>query len=86
MFIPTSEPDELPDIPILTSNNQYTDLVFGMIKIKYELKCLAFNPIAYLRRTFEPKAGGFIEGLQCGHCNLDPKILQGSQMIRQWVS
>ena len=43
MFIPTSEQDELPDIPILTSNDFYKHLTFGTIKIKYEPQSLSLS-------------------------------------------
>ena len=50
-------------------------------------QCLSFNPIAYLSRTFEPKAGGFIEGLICGHCKEDPEFIQRYRVKRsRWVS
>jgi hypothetical protein len=88
MFIPTPGQDELlPDIPILTFDAFYKTLTFGTIKIMYEAQSLSLSLFAYLRRTFEPKARGFIEGLTCGHCNDELGLAIIYQIIRgQWVS
>jgi len=87
MFIPTPGKDELLDIPILNFDEFYSTLTFGTTKIMYEPQSLSLSPIAYLRRTFEPKADGFIEGLRCGHCRDDPGFAQRYPIVRpQWVS
>jgi hypothetical protein len=87
MFIPTPGQDELlPDIPILTFDVFDKTFTFGTIKITYEAQSLLLNLFAYLSRTFEPKACGFIEGMTCGHCNDELGLAIVFQIIRgQWV-
>lgn len=50
-------------------------------------QCLSFSLIAYLSRTFELKAGGFVEGLICNRCDEDSRRPQDSQNPKpRWVS
>lgn len=87
MFIPASKQDEIPDIPIVTSNDRYVAFTLGTRRILYDpipFRLVRF--LTYFRRTFEPKAGGFIDGLICAHCAEDPEFTQRCGMKRTpWV-
>lgn len=89
MFISNSEQDKLPDIPTLASNDPYIVSLPGIITIQYDPIPSRFSRLLiYLRRTYEPKAGAFIDGLICGHCKGDPGHFQCYKMRKKsrWVS
>ena len=87
MFTPASKQDELPGIPIVTSTDGYTAFTLGTRRISYEpIPFRLVRLLTYSRRTFESKAGGFIDGLICAHCVEDPEFIQRYGMKRSpWV-